>query len=110
MLTSLIIIPLLGALILFPMNDSTAVEVSRVKCVALLATVITFILSMILWAEFDSSSSSFQFTQSFTSLNFAQSKAPALSQNKTWALGVDGLSLYFVLLTTFTLPLCLLAS
>nr|YP_007475369.1 NADH dehydrogenase subunit 4 [Microbotryum lychnidis-dioicae]AGE14583.1 NADH dehydrogenase subunit 4 [Microbotryum lychnidis-dioicae] len=114
MLTSLILIPLLGAVILFPMNDSTAVEVSRVKRVALLATVITFILSMILWAEFDSSSSSFQFTQSFTSLNFAKSldvpKGPALLQNKTWVLGVDGLSLYFVLLTTFTLPLCLLAS
>lgn len=124
MLTSLIIIPLLGALVLLPMNDSTAVEVSRVKRVALLATVMTFILSMFLWAEFDSSSSSFQFTQSFTSLNFGPT-SPFLSHpwweqreqmgieskgKETWALGVDGLSLYFVLLTTFTLPLCLLAS
>ncbi|SGY28118.1 BQ5605_C082g12986 [Microbotryum silenes-dioicae] len=101
MLTSLILIPLLGAVILFPMNDSTAVEVSRVKRVALLATVITFILSMILWAEFDSSSSSFQFTQSFTSLNFAKSldvpKGPALLQNKTWVLGVDGVRASFLL-------------
>lgn len=100
MLTLLILIPLLGAMVLFPMSESTPAQISRVKRVALFTTVITFILSMIMWAEFDSSSSSYQFTQTFgSSLNFLHMH-----------IGIDGLSLYFVLLTTFTLPLCLLAS
>lgn len=102
MLTSLILIPLLGAIVLLPMSDSTVAQISRVKRVALLTSVITFILSMVLWAEFDSSSSSFQFTQAlceFGTLSFLHMH-----------IGIDGLSLYFVLLTTFTLPLCLLAS
>lgn len=104
MLTWLILIPLLGAMVLFPMNESTPAQISRVKRVALLTTVVTFILSMIMWAEFDSSSSSYQFTQTFSSpgnrsLSFLHMH-----------IGIDGLSLYFVLLTTFTLPLCLLAS
>lgn len=48
MLTGLILIPLLGALILAPMNETTPSEISRVKRVALLTTVVTFILSMIM--------------------------------------------------------------
>lgn len=48
MLTGLILIPLLGALILAPMSESTPLQISRVKRVALLTTVVTFILSMIM--------------------------------------------------------------
>jgi len=48
MLTSLILTPLLGAILLVPMNESTPLQISRVKQVALLTTVVTFILSMIL--------------------------------------------------------------
>ena len=48
MLTALILIPLLGALILAPMSESTPLQISQVKRVALLTTVVTFILSMIM--------------------------------------------------------------
>lgn len=48
MLTSLILIPLLGSLILAPMAENTAKQVSQVKRVALLTTIITFILSMVM--------------------------------------------------------------
>lgn len=48
MLTALILIPLLGALILAPMSESTPLQISRVKRVALLTTVVTFIVSMIM--------------------------------------------------------------
>jgi len=48
MLTGLLLIPLLGALILAPMNETTPSDISRVKRVALLTTVVTFILSMIM--------------------------------------------------------------
>ena len=116
MLTSLIFIPLLGALVLFSMSESTPLEVSRIKRVALLTTVITFVLSMIMWAEFDSNSSAYQFTQSFSTAPMSQTTTESTvnflhSFDVSKAhIGIDGLSLYFVLLTTFTLPLCLLAS
>jgi len=99
MLTGLILIPLLGALTLAPMNESTPLQISQVKRIALLTTVITFILSMVMWGNFDSGSSSYQFTAEYNQLAYCHMH-----------IGVDGLSLYFVLLTTFTLPICILAS
>lgn len=48
MLTGLILIPLLGALILAPMNESTPLQISRVKSIALVTTIVTFAVSMIL--------------------------------------------------------------
>ena len=48
MLTSLILTPLVGALILAPMNESTPLQISRVKQIALLTTIVTFILSMVM--------------------------------------------------------------
>jgi NADH-ubiquinone oxidoreductase chain 4 len=99
MLTALILIPLLGALILAPMSETTPQQISQVKRVALLTTVVTFILSMVMWGEFDSSSSQYQFTVEYNQLSYLHMH-----------MGVDGLSLYFVLLTTFTMPICVLAS
>merc|ERR1711965_694651 len=54
---------------------------------------------MIMWGEFDSSSSQYQFTVEYNQLSYLHMH-----------MGVDGLSLYFVLLTTFTMPICILAS
>jgi len=99
MLTGLIIIPLLGALSLAPMAENTVSQVSRIKKLTLLTTLATFILSMVMWGEFDSASSQYQFTAEYNQLNYCHLH-----------IGVDGLSLYFVLLTTFTLPICILAS
>jgi NADH-ubiquinone oxidoreductase chain 4 len=99
MLTAIILIPLFGALILLPMAESSPAQISRIKRVALLTTVVTFIVSMIMWGEFDSSSSIYQFTAEYNQLSYLHMH-----------IGVDGLSLYFVLLTTFTLPICILAS
>lgn len=99
MLTSIILVPFLGALILAPMNDKTTAQISQIKSIALLTSVLTFILSMVMWANFDSSSSGYQFTAEYNQLSYCH-----------MYIGVDGLSLYFVLLTTFTLPMCILAS
>jgi hypothetical protein len=48
MLTTLILIPLLGSLILVPMRETTTTDISRIKQVALLTTIVTFIISMIM--------------------------------------------------------------
>lgn len=72
---------------------------SRMKKLALLVTLLNFVVSLVLWGEFDSNSSQYQFTADWVNLSFCH-----------FHIGVDGLSLYFVLLTTFTMPICILAS
>lgn len=99
MLTLLLIIPILGVLALSPMQENTPADNSRMKQIALFVTLFNFIVSLVLWGEFDSNSSQYQFTTEFNQLSFGH-----------FHIGVDGLSLYFVLLTTFTMPICILAS
>ena len=101
MLISLLIIPILGVLALSPMQDGSATEEqkSRMKQIALFVTILNFLVSLLLWGEFDSNSSQYQFTYEFNQLSFCHLH-----------IGIDGLSLYFVLLTTFTMPICILAS
>lgn len=48
MLTSLILIPLLGVLALSPMQDESAADQSQIKKVALIATLLTFLVSLLL--------------------------------------------------------------
>lgn len=97
MLTALLLIPLVGSLVLLPLNEDT--NVTRIKQIALATSVINFILSVVLWGEFDSSSVQYQFVQEFNSLSFCHLN-----------IGIDGISLYFVLLTTFITPLCILSN
>lgn len=90
MLTLIIIIPLLGSLILLPIESK-----SQMKKIALTTSLINFFISLFLWYEFDSSTTQYQFVSN--QLNFMH-------------LGVDGISLYFVLLTTFVTPIALLSN
>lgn len=70
MLTSLLIIPILGVLALSPMQDGAAAgsqsaiaeNESRMKQIALFVTLLNFLVSLVLWGEFDSNSSQYQFT------------------------------------------------
>nr|YP_009531540.1 NADH dehydrogenase subunit 4 [Hannaella oryzae]AXY96240.1 NADH dehydrogenase subunit 4 [Hannaella oryzae] len=97
MLTALLLIPIVGSLALLPLNEET--NVTRIKQIALATSVINFILSVVLWGEFDSSSVQYQFVQEFNTLSFCHLN-----------IGIDGISLYFVLLTTFITPLCILSN
>lgn len=99
MLTLLLIIPLVGALMLAPMQGNTVQSESQMKRLALGTSLINFVLSIVLWTEFDSSTSEYQFTQEFNQVNFCHLH-----------IGVDGISLYFVLLTTFITPICILSN
>jgi NADH-ubiquinone oxidoreductase chain 4 len=96
MLTRLLLTPLLRGLVILPMGED---KTNQIKQIALARTLFNFILSIILWGEFDASSVQYQFVQEFNSLSFCH-----------FHIGVDGISLYFVLLTTFITPLCLLAN
>ena len=71
------------------------------KNIALLTSSITFILSLFLWLLFDKSTGNFQFVNQLLWI-------PNLNLNFT--VGIDGISLFFVILTTLLIFLCLLTS
>lgn len=94
MLRALLLIPIIGTLIILPINNTT-----RIKQIGLITAMVNFRLSLLLWVRFDSGSLQYQFVQEFNTLNFCH-----------FHIGIDGISLYFVLLTTFITPLCLLSN
>ncbi len=89
-------LPLAGALILAMQNDKA---VGNIRLIALYTTMITFGLSLLIWWNFDKSSSAFQFVEETAWLGPIRYK-----------MGVDGISMLFVILTTFLMPLCVLAA
>ena len=96
LLSTILIFPIIGVfyLLISPREDE-----SRIKKVALSFSLQTFLLVLVLWFLFDKSSPDFQFEESVGWL-------PSLGMN--CRLGVDGFSIYFVVLTTFLVPFCLL--
>ena len=99
-LTTITFAPLVGAmfLILIPMDSETAKR--NVRNVALFVTSFTFILSLYIWLKFDNSSSGFQFVE----------RVGWIDGFMEYHMGVDGISMLFVILTTFLMPICILAS
>jgi NADH-quinone oxidoreductase subunit M len=99
-LSGLLILPLIGsALILFVRGEDEA-ALSNIRYIALLTTLVTFLLSLVAWWQFDPANSAFQLVE----------QASWVSSSITFKLGVDGYSLPFVLLTAFLMPFCILAS
>ena len=70
MLSALLLIPIIGSLVLLPMNEESQTGVTRMKQLALATSMVNFILSIVLWGEFDSSSVQYQFVQEFNTLKF----------------------------------------
>jgi NADH-quinone oxidoreductase subunit M len=98
-LTVVTFLPLAGALFIAVLNDDEA-GVRNARWVALWTTLITFAVSLILVWRFDPGTADFQFLE----------KRPWLGGTITYAMGVDGISLPFVILTTALMPLSILAS
>jgi len=99
MLALLILIPILGSLLLIPVNENSTASRTKMKNIALTTSLINFVISLFLWINFDSSSTHFQFVYEFNYLSFCD-----------FNIGIDGISLYFVLLTTFITPIALLSN
>ena len=97
-LSALIGLPLLGAGIISLMDEDSIVEIRKV---GLFASGLTFFLSLFLWILFDSGTADQQFVEESAWLS---------SMNINLVLGVDGISVLFVILTTLLTPICLLAS
>jgi NADH-quinone oxidoreductase subunit M len=93
-------LPLLGAFLIALLRGKDAAVTRNIRWVALWTTLVTLATSLILVGRFDASSSEFQFEE----------KWPWLGGAITYHMGVDGLSLPFVILTTALMPLCIIAS
>jgi proton-translocating NADH-quinone oxidoreductase chain M len=98
LLTTIILIPLTGAFLLLFIPKKYS---NLIKNVGLFSSFLCFIISLLLWTNFDHSTSSFQFVEKYDWL---------INSNISVCLGVDGISLFFILLTTLLIPLCLLGS
>ena len=98
LLSILIILPLMGAVILVFTNDN---HLDRIRNVALSFSMLTFFLSTFLWVLFDRSTAKFQFVEEFLWIP---------SSNINFFIGIDGISLFFIILTALLVPLCILAS
>jgi len=92
-------LPLVGALFIAFLRDDEA-GIRNARWVALWTTLITFAISLIVMWRFDPSTADFQFVE----------KAPWLGGAITYSMGVDGISLPFVVLTTALMPISILAS
>ena len=99
-LNLLLIFPLISVFILFFVKN-TNFELIRV--LGLSFTVFIFFLSLIIWFFFDINCMDFQFYTSFLWLNSS-------FFNLEYMIGLDGISIFFIILTTFLIPLCILLS
>ena len=94
-------LPLVGALSILTIRGDAAVVARNARFTALWASLITFALSLLLWTGFDTASADFQFVEE-------RAWIPGLGIK--YHLGVDGISMFFVILSTFLTPICVLAS
>ncbi|UDL89873.1 NADH-quinone oxidoreductase subunit M [Mesorhizobium sp. PAMC28654] len=93
-------LPLVGVLLILFINDDSENARRNIRAIALLTTTFTFLISLFIWTGFDNSQAGFQFVE----------KAAWLDSGISYHVGVDGISMLFVILTTFLMPLCILAS
>ncbi len=100
-LTGLIVLPLVGAVFIALLQGDDEATNSNARWAALVTTIVTFVVSVIAWIYyFDPSQAGFQLLED----------KPWLSNAIRYKLGVDGMSMPFVLLTTFLMPFCIAAS
>jgi len=103
MLSLLLIIPLIGCLLLsfieVKNNELEEATNSRMKKIALNTSLINLFVSIICWIQFDGSISQYQFVEEYNKLSIFH-----------LYLGVDNISIYFVLLTTLITPICILSN
>src|SRR5215218_3764916 len=93
-------LPLFGALVVYVSRGDDEAARRNSRWIALWTTLVTFAVSLILVWRFDATSADFQFVE----------KASWLASGINYHMGVDGISLPFVILTTALMPFCIVAS
>ncbi len=101
LLSAVTFLPTLGAVLILFIRGEPEVVARNARWAALWTSLLTFVLSLFLWFGFDSASHEFQ---------FVEEAAWIPSFNISYHMGIDGISLFFVLLSTLLTPVCVLAS
>jgi len=101
LLTLLLLVPILG---IFTISagmtyDLSIINIKRIKIIALFTSIVNLFISLVIFIMFDFSSNQFQFVQEYHQISYFD-----------LYLGLDGLSIYFVLLTTIITPVALLSN
>jgi len=94
-----IFLPLLGVAVLLLGPGSAGNQAKFIHQVAFYTSLLNFLVSLLLWIQFDNLGACFQQTHKLGWLPFA---------NVDIHIGIDGISLFFILLTTFLIPICIL--
>lgn len=100
LLSTVTFLPLIGVLVLLFMKDEGETSRRNVYYVSLMVTAFTFVFSLFVWIGFDNANPGFQMVE----------KMDWLGSGISYHMGVDGISMLFVILTTFLMPLCIIAS
>lgn len=102
LLSILIALPLIGAaLIALTCRGNAGEKAAEARYIALVTTVITFALSLALWAGFNTATADFQFVEKHAWFDGGR---------VAYHLGIDGISLFMIILTTLLMPVCVLCS
>jgi len=101
LLTSLLLIPILGIFVISTgmSYELSSLNIKRIKTIALSTSIINLLISLLVFILFDFSNNQFQFVQEYHEIS-----------SYDFYLGLDGLSIYFVLLTTIISPIALLSN
>jgi NADH-quinone oxidoreductase subunit M len=100
LLTIVTFLPLVGVVFIALMRGDDAVAYRNIRVIAMVTTVFTFLVSLLILKQYDASNPGFQLVE----------KSSWLGGLFSYHMGVDGISVLFVLLTTFIMPFCILAS
>ena len=94
-------LPLVGVAFILVTRGTEEQVARNARWGALWTSLFTFVISLLLWFNFDKTTADFQFVEKFDWLP---------SFGISYHMGIDGISLFFVILSTFLTPICVLAS
>jgi NADH-quinone oxidoreductase subunit M len=92
--------PLIGVVLILVTRGNNETKARNARAIALISTVVNLVLALVMWANFDNSTASFQFVERFDWLGYGIQ----------YHVGVDGISMLFIVLTAGLMPFCILAS
>ena len=99
-LSCIVFLPLVGAAFILALRGDDEATLNNARFAALATTLIVFVLTLVAYGRFDTSSSAFQLVE----------EKSWFGSGLVYKLGVDGVSIPFLLLTAFLMPLCIAAS
>ena len=98
-LSSLLAVPVIGTIMISSVDSYKKSSVNYTKTIALVSSVVNLVISLFVFTLFNSSTNQFQFVQEHYNVQLFDIY-----------LGIDGISIYFVLLTTIIMPIALLSN